>query len=144
MPNKSRRIYTGLYRRFDGSEVQVILVTKDADTGEQILVCKKRFHGKSEDFFTMTKVSFCEMVETRDGPVPKYTRQTQHRESEGELYDLELLGFDVKARTKYRKKSHEEEAFSRVRMLHRSRSYTDFAQELCNHYWKTSAVLNYV
>lgn len=126
-----KRIYAGIYRRYDGVEIHVLLAAKDVDTGEEMLVCKKRFHDKPDDYFTMTKSSFCEMIETPKGMKPKYTRQTQHKESDYDLLFFQEMGFDEMSRLKRRHRRDTSEEYPIVRSLHCAETYMEYARELC-------------
>lgn len=129
-----KRVYTGIYRDRFKKEIQVLLVTKDIDTGEEIVVCKRRHHKSDESYFTMTKASFCAMVDTPKGPVPKYTRQTQYPETVGEMMDSKRMGFDTDKRIEYTRKKEARLHVGNVhRNLRRARTYYDYAKDLCSH-----------
>lgn len=129
-----KHIYSGIYRRYDGKEIQVIISAKNIDTGEEMLVCKQRFHGEPEDYFTISKASFCEAVDTPDGPKPKFTRQTQHREDDAELEYFHDLGFDQASRLKRRHRRDTTDEYPVVRTLHASETYLQYARELCEYH----------
>ena len=134
MSTQNKRIYSGIYRRYDGKEIQVIISAKNIDTGEEMLVCKRRNHGEPKDYFTISIASFCETVETPKGPKPKYTRQTQHRESDAELEYYNDLGFDQTSRLKRRHRRDTTDEYPVVRTLHMSESYPEYARELCEYH----------
>lgn len=131
---EDRRICVGVYRDNDKNEVQVLLVTRDIDTGEETLVCKRRYHDKENDYFTIKKSSFCEMIDTPKGPKPKYTRNTHHAESDDELWYFHDLGFDEIPRLKRRNRTAKHDEYPVLRDLHRSKNYDDYARELCGFY----------
>ena len=66
MEEKSlKRVYAGYYTRWDKKRIYVVRVVKDIDTGEEIVICKDASFSKkgNEDYYTITKASFCEQVE---------------------------------------------------------------------------------
>jgi len=59
----NRRILAGFYKRYDGKYIYVVAAVPDADTGEKVLICHEGLYADKDKIFTMTKQSFCEMVE---------------------------------------------------------------------------------
>ena len=130
----NRRICVGIYEDNQKHQIQVLLVTRDIDTGEEMLVCKRRFYDKNSDYFTIRKSSFCEMVETPKGPKPKYVRNTHHAESNEELEYFYNLGFDEIPRFKRRTRPARKDEYPVLRYLHHSPNYDAYARELCGFY----------
>lgn len=59
----NRRIFAGFYKRYDNKYIYVVAVVPDADTEEKVLICHEGLYADKDKIFTMTKQSFCEMVE---------------------------------------------------------------------------------
>lgn len=131
MKNGNKRIFPGIYRRYDGTEIEVLLVTKDADTGEETVVCKLWYHDKPEDYFTISKASFCGMVDTPTGPKPKYKRETQYKSNESDLWYYHDHGINQMSRIKRRHRTDTSDEYPVVRTLHASETYLQYALELC-------------
>ena len=72
---RNKRVFDGFYLSYDGNMICVVTVAKDADTGEDIVICQKNIYSQTPEYFTMTKASFCKPV-LHDGEyVDKNARQ---------------------------------------------------------------------
>lgn len=75
MEEKSlKRVYAGYYTRWDKKRIYVVRVVKDIDTNDEIVICKDASFTKkdNEDYYTITKASFCEQVEVNGILQDKY------------------------------------------------------------------------
>lgn len=128
----NRRIFAGFYKRYDGKYIYVVAVVPDADTGEKVVIFHESLYAYRGEFFTMTKQSFCEMVEVDGEWVDKYTRQPQLKITEVHIDELVELGFCGPIRKK--KPKDEEEIAYEHRSYRHAGTYTDYAKDLCTNY----------
>lgn len=106
MRDFSRRdVVPGVYCRYDGKLIRVVLVTKDADTGEEVVVCRD-----NTGFFTMKERSFSGFADTGDEMVEKFT----------------FLGKELENKTPEVEKGK--------RVYRGEISYEGYAKDLCEHY----------
>lgn len=72
-------IVPGIYRRFDGKKIQVVLLTRDIDSEEEIVLCKE-----GESYYTISGRSFRSYAEIDKRLVDKYVflKETGQNESE--------------------------------------------------------------
>lgn len=125
-----KRVYAGYYKRYDGTLIYVITVTKDIDTNENIVICHYARYTQNTEYFTISKRSFCEKVE-RDGKlVDKYVRQTQYRIDDYKIDVLESEGFSGPKRKTPKPTLDEYD----MREYRRSEDYYAYAKDLCEHY----------
>lgn len=128
---RNRRIFAGLYKRYDGKYIYVIAVAKDAETNEAMVIFNYVTYTGPKEYLTMTKKSFCEMVEVNGKYVDKFSRQTQMRISAGEIELLREDGFDGPVRKKAAKVPPNEYD---NRLYRRAYTYEEYAKDICNHY----------
>lgn len=126
----NRRVFAGYYRRYDGQRIYVITVTRDIDTGEVVVVCKYATYSENAEYFTITKQSFCEMVEQDGTYVDKFTRQTQYKVSQIQIGNLKSDGFDGPKRKKPVSTPDEYD----FRIYRSAGTYLDYAKNLCENY----------
>ena len=127
MPKNNKRIFSGYYRRYDDKRIFVIMVVCDADTNEEIVICKEATYSPNAKYFTMTKSSFCEKVEWNGNMVDKFRRITKYNGSVGDWMLLEADGFE---RPESKKKLEE----PKPRYYRRAKDYYSFAKDLCENY----------
>lgn len=127
-----KRVYAGYYTRWDKKRIYVVRVVKDIDTNEEIVICKDASFSKkdNEDYYTITKASFCEPVEIAGVFQDKYIRQT--REEIDSFMVLEVIedGFDGPKRKPF---SYQDDEYS-DREIRRSSSYLEYAKDICANY----------
>ncbi len=130
--SREKRVYAGFYKRYDGKEIYVIRVVKDIDTGEQIVICKDAnyFSTGDGDYYTISKVSFCEQVEIDSQLVDKYTRRSRKAIDRNTILELLETGFDGPQRKPFTYKDDEYAA----RAIRSSCSYFEYAKDLCVNY----------
>ena len=75
----NRRIFAGFYKRYDNKYIYVVAVVPDVDTGSQVVIFHEGIDACECKYYSMTKQSFCEMVEVDGEWVDKFTRQPQIR-----------------------------------------------------------------
>lgn len=123
-----KRVYAGFYKRHDGKEIYVVRVVKDIDTGEQIVICKDAsyFSTGEGDYYTISKVSFCEKVEIDVSS----SINTPAEAVRNTILELLETGFDGPQRKPFTYK--DDEYLSRaIRCGH---SYFEYAKDLCVNY----------
>ena len=59
----NRRIFAGFYKRYDNKYIYVVAVVPDVDTGSQVVIFHEGIDACECKYYSMTKQSFCEMVE---------------------------------------------------------------------------------
>ena len=128
----NRRIFAGFYKRYDNKYIYVVAVVPDADTGEKVLICHEGLYADKDKLFTMTKQSFCEMVEVDGEWVDKYTRQPQLKITQVHIDELVELGVCGPVRKK--KPKDEDLLVYESRRFRRAETYTDYAKDLCTNY----------
>ena len=112
----NRRIFAGFYKRYDGKFIYVVAVVPDVDTGEQVVIFHEGIDACECKYYSMTKQSFCEMVEV-----------------DGEwVQNLIDGGFSGPVR-KSKPKDEEMLAYE-SRSYRRAETYTDYAKDLCTNY----------
>lgn len=126
----NRRVFAGYYRRYDGQRIYVITVTRDIDTGEAVVVCKYATYSENAEYFTITKQSFCEMVEQDGTYVDKFTRQTQYKVSQIQIGNLKSDGFDEPKRKKPVSAPDEYDC----RVYRSAETCLVYAKDLCENY----------
>ena len=97
MEEKSlKRVYAGYYTRWDKKRIYVVRVVKDIDTGEEIVICKDASFSKkdNEDYYTITKASFCEQIEIDGVLQDKYLRQPREEIDRNMVLEVEEDGFE--------------------------------------------------
>ena len=75
----NRRIFAGFYKRYDNKYIYVVAVVPDVDTGGQVGIFHEGINACECKYYSMTKQSFCEMVEVDGEWVDKFVRQPQIR-----------------------------------------------------------------
>ena len=73
----NRRIFAGFYKRYDNKYIYVVAVVPDVDTGSQVVIFHEGIDACECKYYSMTKQSFCEMVEVDGEWVDKFVRQPQ-------------------------------------------------------------------
>ena len=125
---RDKRVFAGFYLGYDGNMIYVVTVVKDADTGEDIVICQKNIYSQNPEYFTMTKASFCNQV-LRDGKyADKFVRQAKYQIGELRIHNLKKDGLP----TPRRKKESPDEYL--VRNRRSATNYRDYAKDLCEHY----------
>ena len=127
----NRRIFAGFYKRYDGQMVYVVTVAKDANTSEPMVIFHYVTYKEDTEYFTMTKTSFCEMVEIDGNYVDKFSRQTQMKISQWKIMGLQEDGFDGPKRKKHSVIPLDEYS---AREYRTKQTYADYAKDLCEHY----------
>ena len=128
---RNRRVYAGFYRKYDSSWIYVITVVKDVDTGAQHVIFHNGVDACECKAHSMTKESFCEMVEVDGEWVDKFTRQTTTRISDTHIENLNDSGFDGPVRV--HRKDEEVDVYSH-RSYRTAKNYIDYARDLLKNY----------
>lgn len=108
----NRRIFAGFYKRYDGKFIYVVAVVPDVDTGEQVVIFHEGIDACECKYYSMTKQSFCEMVEVDGEWVDKFIRQPQVRITDTHIQNLIDGGFNGPVR----KKQPVDEEIARIRV----------------------------
>lgn len=128
----NRRIFAGFYKRYDGKFIYVVAVVPDVDTGEQVVIFHEGIDARECKYYSMTKQSFCEMVEVDGEWVDKFIRQPQVRITDTHIQNLIDGGFNGPVR---KKQPVDEELLAyESRSYRRAETYTDYAKDLCTNY----------
>ena len=127
-----KRVCAGYYTRWDKKRIYVVSVVKDIDTGEEIVICKDASFSKkgNEDYYTITKASFCEQVEVDGVLQNKYIRQTREEIDRYMILEVEEDGFEGPKRKPFTYRDDEYAA----RYIRTSNSYRDYAKDICDNY----------
>lgn len=128
----NRRIFAGFYKRYDNKYIYVVAVVPEADTGEQTIIFHEGIEAYNAKYYSMTKKSFCEMVEVDGEWVDKFTRQPQIKITAAHIEGLEDNGFWGPVRKE--KPKDEELLVYEDRDYRCAQTYTDYAKDICNHY----------
>ena len=96
----NRRIFAGFYKRYDNKYIYVVAVVPDVDTGSQVVIFHEGIDACECKYYSMTKQSFCEMVEVDGEWVDKFTRQPQIRITDTHIQNLIDGGFSGPVRKK--------------------------------------------
>ena len=133
MKEKSlKRVYAGYYTRWDKKRIYVVRVVKDIDTGEEIVICKDASFSKkdNEDYYTITKASFCEQVEVDGILQDKYIRQTREEIDRNMVLEVKEDGFEGPKRKPFTYRDDEYVD----RYIRTSSSYREYAKDICDNY----------
>ena len=133
MEEKSlKRVYAGYYTRWDKKRIYVVRVVKDIDTGQEIVICKDSSFSKkgNEDYYTITKASFCEQVEVDGILQDKYIRQTRGEIDRNMVLEVEEDGFEGPKRKPFTYRDDEYD----TRYIRTSSSYREYAKDICDNY----------
>ena len=127
-----KRVYAGYYTRWDKKRIYVVRVVKDIDTNEEIVICKDASFSKkgNEDYYTITKASFCEQVEVDGILRDKYIRQTREEIDRYAVLELEEDGFEGPKRKPFTYRDDEYD----TRYIRKSSNYREYAKDICNNY----------
>lgn len=133
---RNKRVYAGYYMGPDGKQIYVVMVVKDIDTGEDVVVCQKNTYSDNPEYFVISKASFCEQVLCDGKYIDKYIRRTQYHISDIKVDNLKYAGLH----TPCRKEEKEDEYSYRYR---RSKStYHAYAKDLCENYLRDLRTYN--
>lgn len=127
---KDKRIYAGYYKRYDGKLIYVISTAKDGDTGEETIIYSPYTLTDSNEYFTVSKKSFCEEVTIEGKTQPKYKRQPQLDITDDIVEFYEMAGL----RGPIRRNSEDFSVRQYLRSYQNSRTYYDYARDLCKYY----------
>jgi len=128
----NRRIFAGFYKRYDNKYIYVVAVVPDVDTGSQVVIFHEGIDACECKYYSMTKQSFCEMVEVDGEWVDKFVRQPQIRITDTHIQNLNDGGFEGPVRKKTPK--DEDLLAYESRRFRRAETYTDYAKDLCTNY----------
>ena len=127
-----KRVYAGYYTRWDKKRIYVVRVVKDFDTGEKIVICKDASFSKkdNEDYYTITKASFCEQIEVGGILQDKYIRQTREEIDRNMVLEVEEDGFEGPKRKPF---TYHDDEYA-IRHIRTSSSYHEYAKDICANY----------
>jgi len=125
---RNKRVYAGFYGTPDGKLIYVVMVVKDINTGEDIVICQEHKHTGNSDYFAISKASFCEQILLNGEYVDKYSRKTQYKVESFEISNLRKDELP----TPRRKKEPIDEYSYRYRRI--SPNYYAYAKDLCENY----------
>ena len=127
-----KRVYAGYYTRWDKKRIYVVRVVKDMDTGEEIVICKDASFSKkgNENYYTITKASFCGQVEADGVLQDKYVRRTREEIDRGMILEVKEDGFEGPKRKPFTYRDDEYD----TRYIRTSSSYREYAKDICDNY----------
>ena len=99
----NRRIFAGFYKRYDNKYIYVVAVVPDVDTGGQVVIFHEGIDACECKYYSMTKQSFCEMVEVDGEWVDKFVRQPQIRITDTHIQNLIDGGFSCPSERRHRR-----------------------------------------
>ncbi|MBQ4268767.1 MAG: hypothetical protein IJB97_03855, partial [Clostridia bacterium] len=76
------------YKRYDNKYIYVVAVVPDVDTGSQVVIFHEGIDACECKYYSMTKQSFCEMVEVDGEWVDKFVRQPQIKITDTHIRNL--------------------------------------------------------
>ena len=130
MEVKNKRLFAGYYTKYDNSLIYVVTVVTDVDTGVESVIFHEGLEAYNTKFKSMTKESFCEMVEVDGELVDKFNRKTDLEVTK--LHDLNIIdaGFNPPIR---KQKKISDEAYCE-RDFRASSDYISYAKDLIENY----------
>ena len=126
LQERSRRIFEGYYKRYDGMAFYVIDVVKDLETGGDVVICR-RDSFNNQEYFTLTREAFCSKVEYGGKTIKKYYRTNKRSPiSEKEMQEIAADNYPIKIR---RTLKEDELHYTR-----QSDNYDDYARDILKWY----------
>ena len=129
---KNKRLFAGYYKKYDDSLIYVVTVVTDVDTGVESVIFHEGAYAEKVKFKSMSKESFCEMVEVDGELVDKFTRKTNMKVSEAHNENIIEAGF--KPPMKKREKEDDDIEALGYRMFRCSPDYVSYAKDLLENY----------
>ena len=129
---KNKRLFAGYYKKYDNSLIYVVTIVTDVDTGAESVIFHEGVYAENVKFKSMSKESFCEMVEVDGELVDKFIRQTNMKITEAHDTNIIEAGFNPPMR-KPKKEDGDIEVFD-GRMFRRSPDYVSYAKDLLENY----------
>ena len=139
---KGEKVKPGIYRVYNGSPVEVIMMVPEPETGKEFVICKKWRFVRNKDYFVVSKEKFYSEVEDKYGQKHQlYRYDDSYEEQLSNLEDIEEDGFNVRERIiRMEKKAHRfDDTYLKSRRLRSSPSYTEYAKEILLHKTKDEA-----
>lgn len=125
-----KRIYTGYYKRYDGKQIYVVVLAKDVDTGEDVVIWTPFTYSKTHEYFTMSKKSFCEDVVIDGKRLAKFKRQTQMKMIDSVRGNYEAEGFHGPRPRRTVLPKNKQDAWLGIHAT----DYYEYAKKLCEQY----------
>ena len=139
---KGEKVKPGIYRVYNGSPVEVIMMVPEPETGKEFVICKKWRFVRNKDYFVVSKEKFYSEVEDKYGQKHQlYRYDDSYEEQLSNLEDIEEDGFNVRERIiRMEKKAHRfDDTYLKSRRLRSSPSYTEYAKDILFHNTKDEA-----
>lgn len=139
---KGEKVKPGIYRVYNGSPVEVIMMVPEPETGKEFVICKKWRFVRNKDYFVVSKEKFYSEVEDKYGQKHQlYRYDDSYEEQLSNLEDIEEDGFNVRERIiRMEKKAHRfDDTYLKSRRLRSSPSYTEYAKDILLHKTKDEA-----
>ena len=130
LKGKNKRLFAGYYKKYDNSLIYVVTVVTDVDTGIQSVIFHEGVEAYNAKFKSMTKESFCEMVEVDGELVDKFTRKTDLKVKE--LHDLNIMDAGFNPPIRKPEKVSDEAYYERD--FRCSKDYISYAKDLMENY----------
>ena len=139
---KGEKVKPGIYRVYNGSPVEVIMMVPEPETGKEFVICKKWRFVRNKDYFVVSKEKFYSEIEDKYGQKHQlYRYDDSYEEQLSNLEDIEEDGFNVRERIiRMEKKAHRfDDTYLKSRRLRSSPSYTEYAKDILLHKTKDEA-----
>lgn len=133
---KGEKVKPGIYRVYNGSPVEVIMMVPEPDTGKEFVICKKWRFVRNKDYFVVSKENFYSEIEDQYGKKHQRYKYTDfYEEQASNLEDIEEDGFNVRDRIVriYEKAHRFDDSYLKHRTLRSSSSYVDYAKDIFEH-----------
>ena len=133
---KGEKVKQGIYRVYNGSPVEVIMMVPEPETGKEFVICKKWRFVRNKDYFVVSKEKFYSEVEDKYGQKHQlYRYDDSYEEQLSNLEDIEEDGFNVRDRiVRMHEKAHRfDDSYLKHRTLRSSSSYVDYAKDIFEH-----------
>ena len=133
---KGEKVKPGIYRVYNGSPVEVIMMVPESDTGKEFVICKKWRFFRNKDYFVVSKENFYSEIEDKYGKKhQRYRYDDSYEEQPSNLEDIEEDGFNVRDRiVRMHEKAHRfDDSYLKHRTLRSSSSYVDYAKDIFEH-----------
>lgn len=129
---KNKRLFAGYYKKYDDSLIYVVTLVTDVDTGAESVIFHEGMYAENVTFKSMSRESFCEMVEVDGELVDKFIRQTNMKITEAHDTNIIEAGFNPPMRKPKKEDGDIEALYERDYRC--STDYVSYAKDLIENY----------
>ena len=126
---QDKRVFAGYYEQYDGKIIYVVMVVKDVETSEDIVIIQPLERNRYGRHVAMKKEDFCRIVTYRGKEVQRFRRRTQQPIDtfmEDRQKQMGLRG-PIRNRTGERKAME-------IRGYQKCSTYREYAKDIIDHY----------